>query len=152
MNLPAGLADGARVRLPERGHAGRHGGEHGDLIVAVQVESDPVFRRDGNDVHVLLPIAIDEAALGAKVDVPTFDTRTAGPARVRIPPGTQSGQRFRVHERGAPSPRGGGRGDLIVEVKVVLPRVLDEHSKELLRQFGRLNAAHEVRQATGDGS
>jgi len=152
VNFPAGLADGARVRLPGHGHAGRNGGDRGDLVVAVRVEADPVFRREGNDVHVLLPIAIDEAALGTKLDVSTFDAGTAGPARVRIPPGTQSGQRFRVRERGAPSPRGGVRGDLIVEVKVVLPRVLDERSKELLREFGRLNAASEVRQTSGEGS
>jgi molecular chaperone DnaJ len=151
VNLPAGLADGARVRLSGQGHAGRNGGEYGDLMIAVQVEADPVFRRDGNDVHIVLPIGIDEAALGAKVEVPTFDVATAGRARVRIPPGTQSGQRFRVRERGAPEPRGGVRGDLVVEVRIVLPSLLDERSKELLREFGRLNAAGEVRQRTGDG-
>ena len=137
------------MRLSGKGHAGRNGGEYGDLIVAVTVEADPVFRREGNDLHIVLPIAIDEAALGARVEVPTFDSATADPARVRIPPGTQSGQHFRVRERGAPAPRGGTRGDLVVEVQVVLPRLLDERSKELLREFGRLNAASEVRQRSG---
>jgi len=153
VNLPPGLADGARLRLRGKGHAGRNGGDYGDLIAAVTVEADPVFRREGNDIHVVLPIAIDEAALGAKLDVPTFDVATDGPARVRVPPGTQSGQRFRVRGRGAPAARDGGRGDLVVEVRVALPRVLDERSKELLREFGRLNAASEVRRAeAGDQS
>ena len=82
-----------------------------------------------------MPIAIHEAALGAKIEVPSLD----GPARLRVPPGTQSGQRFRVRERGAPSPRDGRRGDLVVEVRLVLPKLLDERSKELLREFGRIN-------------
>jgi molecular chaperone DnaJ len=81
-------------------------------------------------------VAIHEAALGAKIEVASLD----GPARVRIPPGTQSGQRFRVHERGIPSSRNGRRGDLVVEVKLVLPSLLDERSKELLREFGRINS------------
>jgi len=81
-------------------------------------------------------VAVHEAALGAKIDVPSLD----GPARLRVPPGTQSGQRFRLRERGVPSPRDGRRGDLVVEVTLVLPRLLDERSKELLREFGRINA------------
>ena len=88
-----------------------------------------------------MPIAIHEAALGAKLEVPALD----GAARLRMPPGTQSGQRFRLRERGVPSSRDGRRGDLVVEVRLVLPRVLDERSKELLREFGRLNA-EDVRQ------
>jgi molecular chaperone DnaJ len=83
----------------------------------------------------VVPIAVHEAALGARVDVPAPD----GAAKVRVPPGTQTGQRLRVRGRGAPSPRDGARGDLVVEVRIVLPRVLDERSKELLREFGRIN-------------
>jgi molecular chaperone DnaJ len=82
-----------------------------------------------------VPIAIHEAALGARIDVPTPD----GPLRLRVPPGTQSGQRFRLRERGVPSPRNGTRGDLVIETRILLPRVLDERSKELLREFGRIN-------------
>ena len=82
-----------------------------------------------------MPVAVHEAALGARIEVPTLD----GPARLRVPPGTQSGQRFRLRERGVPSPRDGRRGDLVVEVRLVLPPVLDERSKELLREFGRIN-------------
>jgi molecular chaperone DnaJ len=91
-----------------------------------------------------VPVAIHEAALGARIDVPSPD----GPARLRVPPGTQSGQRFRLRERGAPSPRDGRRGDLVVEVRIALPRVLDERSKALLREFGRING-EDVRQGLG---
>ena len=97
----------------------------------------PLFTREGDDLHLSVPVAVHEAALGAKVDVPSPD----GQARVRIPPGTQSGQRFRVRERGVPSARDGRRGDLVVEVQIVLPKMLDERSKELLREFGRINSA-----------
>jgi len=141
VSMPAGLEDGARIRVGGKGHAGRHGGAHGDLLVTVHVEPDPLFRREGDHLHVVVPIAIHEAALGAKVEVPTLD----GMARLRIPPGTQSGQRFRLHERGAPSVSQGTRGDLIVEVKLVLPRLLDERSKALLREFGQINADDDVR-------
>jgi molecular chaperone DnaJ len=135
MSVPAGLADGARIRLPGKGHVGRNGGENGDLYITVTVEPHPLFRREGDDLHVTMPIAVHEAALGAKIDVPSLD----GPVRLRVPPGTQSGQRFRLRDRGAPSPHDARRGDLVVEVKLVLPRVLDERSKELLREFGRIN-------------
>jgi molecular chaperone DnaJ len=136
INVPAGLADGARVRIPGKGHAGRHGGEAGDLYITVNVQPHPVFRREGDDLHLTVPIAVHEAALGAKIDVPSPD----GPVKLRVPPGTQSGQRFRLRERGVPSPRDARRGDLVVEARVVLPRMLDERSKELLREFGRINS------------
>jgi molecular chaperone DnaJ len=135
INVPPGLADGAQIRLAGKGHAGPNGGEAGDLYISVKVEPHPRFRREGDDLHLVVPIAIHEAALGAKLDVPSID----GHARLRVPPGTQSGQRFRLRERGAPSPRDARRGDLVVEVRLVLPRLLDERSKELLREFGRIN-------------
>lgn len=135
VDIPPGFDDGARVRVPGKGHAGTPGGPPGDLVVTIRVEPHPRFRRDGADLHILVPIAIHEAALGAKVDVPSLE----GSARVRIPPGTQSGQRFRLRDRGMPA-REGRRGDLVVEVRLVLPRILDERSKELLREFGRINA------------
>jgi molecular chaperone DnaJ len=138
---PPGLADGARIRVAGKGHVGRNGGDPGDLYIDVTVRPHPLFARDGDDLHVTVPLAVHEAALGARIDVPAPD----GPARVRVPPGTQSGQRFRVRERGVPSTRDGRRGDLIVEVQIVLPRLLDERSKELLREFGRINAI-DVRQ------
>jgi molecular chaperone DnaJ len=135
IRVPAGVGDGDRVRIPGKGHAGMRGGEPGDLYITVQVSPHPLYRREGNDLHITVPVAIHEAALGARIEVPTPD----GGARVRMPPGTQSGQRFRLRERGAPSIRDGHRGDLVVEVKLVLPKLLDERSKELLREFGRIN-------------
>jgi molecular chaperone DnaJ len=135
INVPPGLADGARMRIPGKGHTGRNGGEPGDLYVDIAVLPHPLFVRVGDDLHLTVPVAVHEAALGARIEVPSVD----GPARVRIPPGTQAGQRFRVRERGAPSARDGRRGDLIVEIQLVLPKMLDERSKELLREFGRIN-------------
>jgi molecular chaperone DnaJ len=144
VNLPPGLADGARVRVPGKGHAGRDGGEHGDLYIAVRVDPHPLFHREGDDLHVTVPIAVHEAGLGARIDVPSLD----GPVRLRVPPGSQSGQRFRVRERGVASPGAAHRGDLVVEVRVVLPGLLDERSKELLREFGRVNS-DDVRRGLG---
>jgi molecular chaperone DnaJ len=146
VHVPAGVHDEAQVRIPGRGHAGRLGGRPGDLVVSVKVEPHPLFRRDGDDLHLVVPVALHEAALGAKIDVPTFD----GPVRLRVPPGTASGQRLRLRERGAPSLRTGGRGDLIVEVRLVMPAMLDERSKELMREFGRING-DDVRQGLWGG-
>jgi molecular chaperone DnaJ len=135
INVPPGLADGARIRLQGKGHAGPNGGEPGDLYIDMQVKPHPLFARQGDDLFITVPIAIHEAALGAKIDVPSLD----GPARLRVPPGTQSGQRFRIRERGV-ALRDGRRGDLVIEVKLTLPKLLDERSKELLREFGKINA------------
>ena len=135
VRIPAGVADGARVRVPGKGQ--RRGARRpaGDLYIAVQVEAHPLFRREGDDLHMVVPVAVHEAALGAKIDVPTPD----GPARLRVPPGTQSGQRFRLRERGAPSTRDGRAAIWSSRCKIVLPKLLDERSKELLREFGRIN-------------
>ena len=135
LNVPAGLDNVARIRVPGKGHVGRNGGDSGDLYITVHVEPHPLFHREGDDLHVTMPIAVHEAALGAKIEVPSLD----GPVRLRVPPGTQSGQRFRLRDRGVPSPRDARRGDLVVEARLVLPKVLDERSKELLREFGRIN-------------
>ena len=140
IHVPPGVADGARMKVPAKGNAGRRGGAVGDLYITAKVEDHRWFVRDGDNLYLELPIAVHEAVLGAVVDVPTVD----GPTRLRIPPGTQSGQRLRLKGRGAPSPRTGERGDLIVTVTLVLPRVADERSKALLEEFGRLNA-HDVR-------
>jgi molecular chaperone DnaJ len=137
LRLPAGIADGERVRVAGKGDAGPRGGPPGDLYVTVHVEPDPEFRRDGNDVHMVVPVGVHEAALGARVEIDGLD----GPVKVRVPPGTQSGQRFRISERGMASPRGGPRGDLVVEARLMLPPVLDERSKALLREFGEINGA-----------
>jgi molecular chaperone DnaJ len=130
--VPPGIVDGARLRVADKGHAGRHGGRNGDLYVTVHVQAHPVFRRQGDDLCVTLPIGVHQAVLGARVEVPSLE----GPVRLRIPPGTQAGQRFRLRERGVPSPA--RRGDLLVEIRIVLPQIVDERGKELMREFGRL--------------
>jgi molecular chaperone DnaJ len=144
VRLPAGVCDSERMRVAGKGNAGLRGGESGDLYITVQVAAHPLYRREGDDLFLSVPIAIHEAALGARIDVPTPD----GGAKVRVPPGTQSGQRFRLRERGVASRRDGRRGDLVVEVKLVLPKLLDERSKELLREFGRINGEN-VREHVG---
>lgn len=136
--VPAGVNDESRLRIEGKGNVGRRGGAPGHLYIVARVGAHRLLRREGQDLHLDLPIAIHEAALGATVDVPTLD----GPTRLRVPPGTHSGQRFRLAEHGVPSPRRAGRrGDLVVSVNVVLPPVADERSKALLREFGRINAA-----------
>jgi molecular chaperone DnaJ len=143
--IPPGVADGDRIRVPGKGNAGARGGEAGDLYISVQVATHPLFRREGDDLHMSVPIAIHEAALGARIDIPTPD----GGAKLRVPPGTQSGQRFRLRVGGVATPRDARRGDMVVEVKLVLPKLLDERSKELLREFGRINGEN-VRESFGD--
>jgi molecular chaperone DnaJ len=135
VRIPPGVADGDRVRVAGKGNAGTRGGSPGDLFISVHVAPHPLYRREGDDLHMVVPIAIHEAALGARVEIPTPD----GGARLRVPQGTQSGQRFRLRERGMASTRDGRRGDLVVEVRLMLPKLLDERSKELLREFGRIN-------------
>jgi molecular chaperone DnaJ len=139
--VPAGVADGVQLRVQGGGHVGRRGGRPGDLFVIVHVQPHRIFRREGDDLHLEVPIAIHEAALGARIEIPTLEGRV----RLRVPPGTQSGQRLRLRERGAPSMRPGVRGDLVVEIRLVMPPLLDERSKELLREFGQINGG-DVRQ------
>lgn len=135
IDIPAGVADGAALRLSGLGHAGRAGGPPGDLHVTVAIAPDPFFRREGNDLHLDVPLGVHEAALGARIALRLLDGSTV---KLRVPPGTQSGQRFRLRDRGVPAPRDGRRGDVVVEVRLMLPRVLDERAKDLLREFGRL--------------
>jgi len=135
VRIPPAVADGARVRIAAKGHAGVRGGAPGDLLIDVSVAEHPVFRREGDELHMIVAIAVHEAALGAKIDVDT----PGGSVRLRVPPGTQSGQRFRLRDRGFPSRNNAQKGDLVVEVRMKLPKLLDERSKELLREFGRIN-------------
>jgi molecular chaperone DnaJ len=134
LRVPPGTVDGARLRIAEKGHAGRHGGRTGDLYVTVHVAPHPLFRREGNDLHLEVPVAVHEAVLGARIEVPSLD----GTFRLTIPPGTQAGRLFRIAGRGVPNVTD-GRGDLVVHVRLVLPAVVSERSKELMREFGRLN-------------
>ena len=135
--IKPGTRDGQRIRLQGKGNAGTHGGATGDLYVIIRAGSHPLFRRVGDDIHLHVPITIAEATLGAKVDVPTIDGR----AQLRIPPGTQSGQKLRMRERGVENPQAGGqRGDQIVTVEIVVPQLTDERSREIMREFARLNS------------
>lgn len=135
VRIPAGVAHGFRMRVPGKGNAGRAGGASGDLYLIISVRPHEFFRREGSDIVCTAPITITEAALGAKIEVPSIDGKTL----LRIPPGTQSGQKFRLRGKGAPSLRGDLPGNQIVEVRVVVPRVADERSKEILRELARLN-------------
>ena len=136
VRIKAGTRDGQRIRIAGKGNAGGHGGQPGDLYVIIRAGDHPVFRRDGDDIYVTVPITASEAGLGAKVEVPTIDGR----AQLKIPPGTQSGQKLRLREKGVPSAtKEGVRGDEIVEVKITVPMPRDEKTKELLRELAKLN-------------
>jgi molecular chaperone DnaJ len=135
VTLPPGVGPESQIRIPGAGHAGPLGGPSGDLVLTVEVEPHPFFRREGEDLHCVVPVSLSEAALGAHVEVPTPD----GPISIEIPAGTQTGQRFRLRKRGVPRLVGKGRGDLFVEAAVRVPRAWDERSRELLRELGRLN-------------
>src|SRR6185503_1040797 len=134
--IKAGTRDGQRIRLAGKGNAGVGGGPAGDLYVIVRTGTHPVFTRVGDDVQVTIPVTVPEAALGAKVEVPTIDGR----AQLKIPPGTQNGQKLRLRERGVESAsHPGQRGDQIVTVQVMVPALNDERSREIMRELGKLN-------------
>jgi molecular chaperone DnaJ len=135
VRIPPGVDTGSRVRVAGKGNSGAGGGAPGDLYIVTEVEPHPLFERKGDNIYIKVPVTVTEAALGAKVEVPTLD----GPTTIKIPPGTQSGQKLRLRGRGAPSLRASVRGDQFVEVQVVVPRVADERSKEILRELARLN-------------
>lgn len=135
VQLPAGIESQTRLVVPGRGHAGSHGGPAGDLYVTIEVTPHPLFRREGRDLHVKVPVAIYEAALGARIDVPTL----SGPVEAKVLPGTANGTRLRVRGQGVPAGHAHEAGDLIVEIDLVMPAVQDERSKALLREFARLN-------------
>jgi len=136
VRIKAGTRDGQRIRIAGKGNAGVGGGPTGDLYVIIRTENHPVFRREGDDIYITVPVSATEAALGSKIEVPTIDGR----ALLKIPPGTQSGQKLRLREKGVPSAtKDGKRGDEIVEVKVTVPMPRDERTKELLRELAQLN-------------
>ncbi len=135
VRIPPGVANGYRMRVPGKGNAGKSGGLPGDLYLIISVRPHEFFRREGNDIVCTVPITVTEAALGTKIEVPSVD----GKALLRIPPGTQSGQKFRLRGKGAPSLRGEQPGNQIVEIRVMVPKIGDERSKEILRELARLN-------------
>src|SRR3954447_4145010 len=136
VRIPAGVDTGSRVRIPGKGQGGRMGAPPGDLHIITNVGPHKYFTRKGDNIYVTVPITVPEAALGAKIEVPTVE----GKSQLRIPPGTQSGQKFRLRDKGAPSLRNPqARGDQFIEVQVTLPKVISEETKELLKRYAQLN-------------
>jgi molecular chaperone DnaJ len=133
IDVPAGIADGQRIRVAGRGHAGGPGAPAGDLYVLVRVRADERFLREGDDLITTLDVSAPRASLGATLEVPTLD----GPGTVEIPPGTQPGEEVLLRGRGMPSLRGGRRGDLRVIVNVIVPRHLSEEQRALAEQLER---------------
>jgi molecular chaperone DnaJ len=131
VRIPPGARSGSAVRLPGCGHVGRRGGPPGDLVLHVDVEEHPLFRRDGDDLRCSVAVSIVEAALGSHVEVATPD----GPVTIELPAGTQVGQRFRLRKRGMPRLGDGVRGDLYAEVRVSVPTVTDDEGRALLQAF-----------------
>ncbi len=136
VRIKPGTRDGQRIRIPGKGNAGAHGGPPGDLFVIIRTGDHAIFRREGDDIYLTVPVTVTEAVLGAKIEVPTIDGR----ALLKIVPGTQPGQKLRLREKGVPSAtQDGARGDEIVEIAVTIPMPRDERTKELLRELATLN-------------
>ncbi|MBN9225151.1 MAG: molecular chaperone DnaJ [Microbacterium sp. SCN 70-27] len=133
VKIPAGVADGQKIRLRGRGRPSPDGGESGDIVVQVTVRPHPVFTRDGLNLRVTVPVTFTEAALGATIEVPTLG---GDPVKLRVAPGTPSGRVLRVKGRGVVASK--GTGDLLAEVQVVVPTHLDEKAKEALERFHEL--------------
>jgi molecular chaperone DnaJ len=131
VRIPPGARNGSRLRVPGKGNAGTHGAPPGDLYITTRVEEHPFFKREGDDIEIKVPVAVWEAALGAKIEVPTIDGR----AQLKIPQGTRNGQRFRMREKGVLNARTNQRGDEIVEVAIEAPDPRDEKTRELLREL-----------------
>ncbi|WP_417627791.1 molecular chaperone DnaJ [Pararhodobacter aggregans] len=137
VNIPAGVETGTRIRLSGEGEAGLRGGPAGDLYIFIEVREHPIFQRDGLDLHCLVPVSFTTAALGGEVEVPTID---GGRSRVKVPAGAQSGKQMRLRGKGMPALRGGGFGDMLIELGVETPVNLTARQKELLREFEGLSA------------
>ena len=134
VRIPAGVASGARLRVPGKGNAGTMGAPAGDLYLRVDVRPHEFFERRGDDLYTKIPVTVAEATLGAKIEVPTMDGRSL----VRIPPGTDSGKTLRLKEKGVPGARNGARGDQYVEIQVVVPRPTDERVRNLMKELETL--------------
>lgn len=130
VRIPAGVKDGATIRLAGKGEPGRNGGPAGDLLVKVHVSPHPIFGRSGDNLTVTVPISYAEATLGTRLTVPTMN----GPVKMKVPAGTPSGKVFRIKGRGFPSSRG-RRGDLLARVEIQVPNKLSKDEKQLLEQL-----------------
>ena len=138
VRVPVGIGDGQSIRLAGRGAPGERGGPAGDLLVKVAVRSHPLFARDGDNLTLRLPVAFPEAAMGAKVKVPTLD----GPVTLKIPEATPTGRVLRVKGRGVP-----GRGDLLVTIDVEVPRGLSAEAREALEKYAAAAPGSRPREA-----
>ena len=136
VRIPSGAQSGSRLRVPGKGNAGTGGAASGDLYITVRVEDHEFFSRNGDDIEITIPVRVDEAYLGAKIEVPTIDGR----AILKIPHGTRNLQKFRLREKGVLSQRKGARGDQIVTVSIEPPAVQDERTKEIMRELSKLHA------------
>lgn len=134
VKIPAGIEDGKAIRLSGQGHPGVNGGPDGDLLVTIRSAPHPWFRREGRNLVVDVPITPSEAALGARVDVPTL---SEGSVVVTVPPGTSSGAKLRLRGKGVADPRGGERGDQIVVIRIVVPKDLSDEARSLFEQLSR---------------
>jgi molecular chaperone DnaJ len=141
VSIPAGVDDGTRIRLAGEGEAGSRGGPTGDLYIFLSVTPHNLFKRDGNDLHVRVPIPMTTAALGGTIEVPSVD---GSRSKVNIPPGTQSSHGFRLRSKGMAILRGQGRGDLFVEAVVETPVNLTKRQQELLREFEKAGTAEKT--------
>ncbi len=135
IRIPPGARDGSRLRVPGKGNAGTMGAAAGDLYITTKVEVHPFFNREGDNIEITVPVAVWEAALGAKIEVPTIDGRTL----LKIPQGTTNAQRFRLREKGVLNLRTNQRGDQIVEVSIAAPEPRDERTREILRELSTLH-------------
>lgn len=136
VNIPAGVETGTRIRLSGEGEAGMRGGPSGDLYIFIDVAKHEIFERDGTDLFCRVPVSMASAALGGDIEVPTID---GGRARVKIPGGSQSGRQMRLRGKGMPALRGGGTGDMFIEMAVETPVNLTARQKELLKEFEELS-------------
>jgi molecular chaperone DnaJ len=136
VNIPAGVETGTRIRLAGEGEAGMRGGPSGDLYIFVEVTKHDLFERDGTNLYCRVPVSMSTAALGGNIEVPTID---GGRGRVQIPSGSQSGRQMRLRSKGMPALRGGGVGDMFIELAVETPVNLTSRQKELLKEFEDLS-------------
>ena len=144
VNIPAGVETGTRIRLGGEGEAGMRGGPTGDLYIFIEVKEHALFQREANNLFCRVPVSMAEAALGGDIDVPTID---GGKSRVKIPEGSQSGRQMRLRGKGMPALRGGGAGDMFIELAVETPVNLSARQKELLREFDTLSEANNPQSA-----
>lgn len=136
VNIPAGVETGTRIRLGGEGEAGMRGGPAGDLYIFIEVAPHKIFERDGPNLYCRVPVSMTTAALGGDIEVPTID---GGRSRVKIPEGSQSGRQMRLRGKGMPALRGGGAGDMMIELAVETPVNLTARQKEILREFEDLS-------------